>query len=229
MSLFNNSDSITKMELAGRLSDKITHHQYHKVYPAYIEKFYNYTGGIIEIGLQPDTQYASLNMWIELFPYMHIYGMDREAPDKSENRYTIFNCDQSDANQLDTCIEKIKHPIYFINDDGSHVPEHQLLTFNKLFPLLKVGGVYIIEDIETSYWTKGHIYGYDTRYGKGHSKSIIEIFKNAIDGVNVEFSQSYKGKVQHQKEIGSITFAENCIIITKREFKNREYRFHGNL
>jgi hypothetical protein len=57
----------------------------------------------------------------------------------------------------------------------------------------------------------------------------MEILKNAIDGVNVEFSKSDKGKVQHQREIGSITFAKNCIIITKREFDNKKYRFASNL
>ena len=57
----------------------------------------------------------------------------------------------------------------------------------------------------------------------------MEILKNAIDGVNVEFSKSDKGKVQHQREIGSITFAKNCIIITKREFDNKKYRFASKL
>lgn len=219
------------MEILGRKfeTDKITHHNYHEIYPTYIEKFYDQTGGMIEIGLEPNTGNASLNMWLELFPNMHIYGLDKTAPNQSHERYTIFQCDQSNENQISSFIDKIKHKIYFINDDGSHIPEHQLLTFNKLFPLLETGGVYIIEDIETSYWTKGDLYGYKTRYGKGHSKSIIEIFKNVIDGVNIEFSKSYEGQVQHQKEIGLITFAENCIIIKKREPQNREYRFSFNL
>lgn len=213
-------------------TDKITHHKYHEIFPTYIEKFYNNTGGIVEVGLlAPESQagLASLNMWLELFPNMHIYGLDKATQDEFKNRYTILNCDQSDARQLDRCIEKINLPIYLINDDGSHIPEHQLLTFNKLFPLLEVNGVYIIEDIETSYWTKGGLYGYETSYGKGHRKSIVEIFKQAIDGVNLEFSQSSEGLVQHQKQIASISFAKNCIIITKREIDNRLYRFFPNL
>ena len=210
-------------------TDKITHHNYHLIYPTYLEKFYAQTGGMIEIGLEPKWGKASLNMWLEIFPKMHIYGLDRGTPDEFAQRYTILKCDQSDGQQLDDCLKKINHPIYFINDDGSHIPEHQLLTFNKLFPLLEINGVYIIEDIETSYWTKEGLYGYETRYGKGHSKSIVEIFKNAVDGVNVEFSQSTEGKVEHQQEIGSITFAKNCIIITKRDTEFREYRFQHKL
>jgi len=210
-------------------TDKIRHHKYHEIFPVYIEKFYEDTGGIIEIGLKPNWGKASLNMWLELFPNMHIYGLDKGTPDEFRERYTIFKCDQSNEGQINNCVDQIKHKIYFINDDGSHIPEHQLLTFNILFPLLEVGGVYIVEDVETSYWTKKGLYGYETRYGKGHPKSIVEIFKNAIDGVNVEFSKSDKGKVQHQREIGSITFAKNCIIITKREFDNKKYRFASKL
>ena len=219
------------MQLIGEKykTDKITHHKYHEIYPTYIEKFYQKSGGIIEIGLEPQWGNASLSMWLELFPKMHIYGLDRGTQNEFKDRYTILQCDQSYSEQLDKCAHKINHPIYFINDDGSHIPEHQLLTFNKLFPLLEIGGVYIIEDIETSYWRKGSIYGYRTRYGKSHKNSIVEIFKKSIDGVNVEFSQSSKGQVEHQKEIGSITFAKNCIIITKRDTEFREYRFKNKL
>ena len=42
-----------------------------------------------------------------------------------------------------------------ILDDGSHVPEHQILTINKLWKLVKpFPGIYIIEDLQTSYWKK---------------------------------------------------------------------------
>lgn len=222
---------MNKMQLIGEKykTDKITHHKYHEIYPTYIEKFYEKSGGIIEIGLEPKTGKASLQMWLELFPNMHIYGLDRGTPDESTERYTILQCDQSNPDQLDNCVQKIKHPIYFINDDGSHLPEHQLLTFNKLFPLLEAGGVYIVEDIETSYWTKHGLYGYETRYGKGHPKSIIEIFKQAIDGVNMEFSKSTDGQVQHQKEIASISFAKNCTVVIKRQEEARQYRFQDHL
>ena len=37
-------------------------------------------------------------------------------------------------------------------DDGSHVGRHQRASFDVLFPLLSDGGIYIIEDVCTSYW-----------------------------------------------------------------------------
>jgi len=38
-----------------------------------------------------------------------------------------------------------------IIDDGSHHGEHQLISFNTLFPLLSPGGFYIIEDCLCAY------------------------------------------------------------------------------
>jgi hypothetical protein len=37
-------------------------------------------------------------------------------------------------------------------DDGSHLPRHQLVSFCALFPFVRPGGLYIIEDIESSYY-----------------------------------------------------------------------------
>ena len=164
-------------------------------------------------------------MWLELFPNMYIYGLDIHLKNKGD-RFTIFKVDQSSKKELKQFTKKIKHPIYFINDDGSHIPEHQLLTFNMLFPFLENDGVYIIEDIETSYWKRGGLYGYKTRYGLHHPKSIVEIFKEIADCVNNEFSNHTSKTIQHQDSIKSITFAKNCIIIQKQKpTPKRAYRF----
>lgn len=204
-------------------------HNYHEIYPRYIENFYNSDGGMVEVGLLGG---ASLKMWLELFPKMHIYGLDINPDEKIKRheRHTIIKTDQSLQKDLDDAFSKIEGPIWFINDDGSHIPEHQLLTFNTLFPKLEVGGVYIIEDIETSYWTKRGLYGYITRYGLGHPKSIIEIFKTAIDGVNHRYLLNPDFRiVKHQKQFHSITFAQNCIIIVKQEENNKPYIFKESL
>lgn len=207
-------------------TDKITHHKYHEIYDFFLHPLYNRTGSILEIGI---LQGKSLNMWLELFPNAYIYGMDI-GQTYSGNRHTVIKGDQSKEHDLNLVKDTIKNNnVFFINDDGSHIPEHQLLTFNILFPLLCEGGVYIIEDIETSYWTKGGLYGYQTRYGYKHPDSIIEIFKEVADSVNTEFAKNISNRVQHHDKIGSITFSKNCIIIVKKNAESRQYRFSYNL
>ena len=207
-------------------TDKVTHHEYHLDYDHFLKPFYNSTGSILEIGIY---QGSSLLMWKDLFPNAFIYGMDIGL-EYSGDRHFVMKGDQSKESDLIQLRSKLlENPPFFINDDGSHVPGHQLLTFNTLFPALKEGGIYIIEDIETSYWRNGSLYGYNVQCGYKHPKSIIELFKDCADVVNSEFAGPISSQVAHLNQIGSITFARNCIIITKRTIPFRKYRFAGNL
>ena len=207
-------------------TDKVTHHEYHKYYEPVLKPFYNSHGSIIEIGLGTG---VSLPMWKNLFKYAHIYGVDKEYENRGDDRHTIYKADQSNVNDLNNLKKSLTDKnVFFINDDGSHIPEHQLLTFNTLFPIVAEGGFYIIEDIETSYWTRGECYGYKTNYGYKHPNSMIEIFKEAADIINREFivdKTRLSNKIQHYDYIESITFARNCIIVKKNYNANRDYRF----
>ena len=209
-------------------TDKIYYHQYYKYYDQFLQPYYDSSGCMIEIGLgQHDA--PSSKLWLDLFKNAYIYGIDILLNYTSTDRFKPLQCDQSNMNDLLLIKEQLHGKnIFFINDDGSHIPEHQLLTFNILFPLLQNGGVYIIEDIETSYWIHGNCYNYDTNYGYKNNRSIIEIFKDAIDNINSEFiydKNILSTNVWHQNYIESITFAKNCIIIKKNLIEEREYRF----
>lgn len=190
-----------------------------------VKQFYDLSGSIVEIGIGKE---ISLPMWLNMFKNAHIYGVDSLSKNSINNsNCTVFQADQSNINELNNLKSKlIDKNVFFINDDGSHIPEHQLLTFNVLFPILLEGGIYIIEDIETSYWTKGTCYDYKTEYGVKHLNSIIEIFKDSIDIVNREFiNKQLKTQLLHHDYIESVTFFRNCIIIKKNYNSKRDYRF----
>ena len=76
-------------------------------------------------------------------------------------------------------------PFDIIIDDGSHVPWHQIFTLESIFHTwLKPGGLYIIEDLETSYWDapRARIYGYDILdAGIGKRGSAVEKLKWMVD------------------------------------------------
>jgi beta-1,4-mannosyl-glycoprotein beta-1,4-N-acetylglucosaminyltransferase len=209
-------------------TDKVTHHKYHEIYDTFLQNLYNKEGSILEIGIHVGN---SLKMWLELFPRAFIYGIEIENG-QIGNRFNIFKADQSNTDDLLRIAKTLQsNNVFFINDDGSHIPEHQLLSFNILFPTLCEGGVYIIEDIETSYWVRGGptepsaYYSYNTHYGYKHPDSLIEIFKDVADSVNYEFAGKKSNRVHHHDMIGSVTFSRNCIIITKKKPDDRVYRF----
>jgi hypothetical protein len=115
-----------------------------------------------------------------------------------------------------------------IVDDGSHINNHVTHTFEKLFPRIKPGGVYVVEDVCTSYWEQ-----YDGGYLK--QDSSMEYFKRLTDDVNFRGLENFENPqgVWHRREsnlkelseriqpycrtdIESINFLNGIIIITKR-------------
>lgn len=158
---------------------------------------------------------------------------------------TLYYADQSNTSQLNYIIEDIgKASLDLIIDDGSHIPWHQVLTFDVLFrELLAPGGTYIIEDIETSYWSsdRASLYNYKIpNAGLGQGGSVVERFKSIVDVINrkffarPDFSVIGKHKVDHL--IASISFSRNCIIIekmnprdgwSKKALKTRNYMNSG--
>jgi hypothetical protein len=226
-------------------TDKITHHGYHRFYPRFLELYRRLSSeyGMLEIGIEES---KSVNTWRQYFQELYIYGIDINLNSSGE-RYEIHAVDQSDHLAMQKFVEeRIHHSICFIIDDGSHIPEHQLSCFDYLFDRLLIpGGTYIIEDIETSYWRRGGLYGYPTRYGYDHPANIIHIMKDLLDDINREFlseenreklDQKLVGKVSSatRKMIQSITFGQNCIIIVKKtseemKYENRTYRFEDHL
>jgi hypothetical protein len=128
-----------------------------------------------------------------------------------------------------------------IIDDGSHHPAHQLISFKYLFRNgLKPGGVYIIEDTEMNYWTKGNTYDVPTAFGVNHPNSMINLLKGLVDVVNREYApearpfRSEFGKLIDDN-VSSVFFGLNCAIVTKmtiaerEKFLFRKYRYPENI
>jgi hypothetical protein len=100
---------------------------------------------MLEIGLQTD---HSIRMWEEFFPAAIIYGIDIDAECKhfAGGRRRIFIGDQSDPLFLRSVVDEIGAPLDIVIDDGSHLPAHQLATFEYLYPAMADHGIYVIED-----------------------------------------------------------------------------------
>ena len=162
----------------------------------------------------------------------------KERKEVYNNDTVLYRGDQSDVAFLEYVLEDSRGEFDVIIDDGSHVPDHQILTFNKLFGSLKPGGLYIFEDIETSYWNREGtgIYGYVFRQplGIGSANSVIEKFKRVVDwGINNLYHCNHNktrtspasgirssggcGDIYHCDSIASVVFEQNIIMLRKKD------------
>jgi hypothetical protein len=221
-------------------TDKITHHGYERFYDFYLNYYKNKNIKLFEIGIDAG---RSLKMWSDMFSNGKIYGMDIDH-EYDHPKGKIYKGDQSSKIDLQKIINQL-NTVDIIIDDGSHKPEDQLFSFNNLFyNFLNFNGLYIIEDIETSYWQDGVLYNNKINSGYDKENNIVKIFRDIADIVNREFLlekniQLIKNnnKIDYNclKYISSITFGSNCIIIKKmsqseyNKYGNRKYRFLSNL
>jgi hypothetical protein len=137
-------------------TDKWGTHRYTQHYQRHLEQWRNDSFVLLEIGIGGYSRAgqggASLRMWKHFFPKAQIIGLDIE--DKSfvnEDRIRAYRGSQVDKAILRKIVGEAGS-VRVIVDDGSHRPEHIRETFALAYPLLEQGGIYIIEDTQTSYW-----------------------------------------------------------------------------
>jgi hypothetical protein len=128
-------------------SDKSYRHYYET---AYAEILPDNVDNFLEVGIANYTsESSSVHSWHELYPNATIYAIDIVAEKMINNEFTkSFVVDQSDALQLNNFVDSVGAKFDIIIDDGSHVFDHAVLTFQFLFKLLNKDGIYIIEDVE---------------------------------------------------------------------------------
>lgn len=103
---------------------------------------------LVEIGVASG---ASLLMWREYLGIQaRIVGIDIRSDGETLSRcgeadIGIFMGDQRNGKFLNRLIDKIGSPDVII-DDGGHKSSEQIPSFSILFPRLKSGGIYIVED-----------------------------------------------------------------------------------
>jgi len=192
----------------------------------YTDRYEQYFGGlrerrlkILEIGVggygDPKQGGPSLQMWKRYFPRGLVYGID--VADKSAleaQRIRTFQGDQADLGFLESIMKEIG-PVDIIVDDGSHVCQDQIASFQALFPHLQPGGFYLIEDLQTSYWPG---FGGSSSDLSG-SQSAIGFLKSLIDGLNYEefVPQEDRTPSYTDRNIVAIHFFHSLAIIEKGE------------
>jgi demethylmacrocin O-methyltransferase len=194
-------------------TDKWGSHWYTQHYQRYFDPLRNKRLNVLEIGVGgyelPNAGAGSLRMWKAYFRKSCIVGIDIfDKRHLSEPRIDIRQCDQIDSEALRRLSSEYGG-FDIVIDDGSHLNEHVINTFQILFPLLRQNGIYVVEDMQTAYWpTWGG--------GLNNPRSSMEFFKDLADGLNhVEYPVRNYEPDYFDRNVVEIAFFHNLIFIRK--------------
>lgn len=147
-------------------SDRVEHgytYLYDEIFAPYRYK----STRVLEIGF---ARGRGTRMLAEFFPRGTVHSFDIN-PDwnhysnltrELQRRIKVYQGDQGDPDSIQKVLQQVydgpkneKKRGYrrfdLIIDDGSHRPEHQQISFKKLWPELEPGGLYVIEDFHPFY------------------------------------------------------------------------------
>lgn len=190
-----------------RVIDKWMH--YFEVYDRHFSKYRGKELVLVEIGV---FQGGSLQMWKNYFgDKVKVYGIDINPNCKQveEENISILIGSQSDREFLRTVKQTIP-PIDILIDDGGHTMRQQIVSFEELFDHVKPDGVYLCEDIHTSY---------NMNYGGGYKRkgTYIEYSKNFIDYLNAYHSTQKSLRVNSfTTSVNSLHYYDSMLVIEKR-------------
>ncbi|MDB5403517.1 MAG: hypothetical protein JWQ55_5535 [Rhodopila sp.] len=119
-------------------------HDYLRHYERILEPFRSEPITLLEIGIFHG---ASLNMWSSYLEKALVVGVDirPECAQYAGGRREVEIGSQADKEYL-ADLGRRRQP-HVIVDDGSHQADHVILTFRTLYPHLRPGGIYIVEDM----------------------------------------------------------------------------------
>jgi hypothetical protein len=168
------------------------HHFYTRYYEQYFSGRRTEVRRLLEIGVRGG---CSMKMWKEYFPNAMIFGVDinRNTKQFEDDHTKIFIGSQDDPKFLDDVALASGEPFDIVIDDGSHECKHQIASFLALLKHVRDGGIYVIEDLNTSYFAK---------FGGGVRKegTAVEFLKQRIDDI---FFNGYQSKRRRKAEVAN--------------------------
>ncbi len=177
------------------------------IYPRYFEHRRDKIKTLLELGLGNG---GGVEMWEEYFPNAEIYAVDKIGTNLLENKRQIrtrleskprihFRLgDQADEEFLQEVSDEVGEWDIVI-DDASHIARDQIISFEKLWPRVKPGGIYFIEDI-----------------GKRHSGSYpTSAYFQGLVNHKFTFRPFKDTSARTLTDIGCITFYPLMIVIEK--------------
>ena len=181
-------------------TDKATYHNFLNFYEQKIEHLKNEQINLLEIGFLNGN---SIKTWLDYFPNGEIYCIDIIDVDFTHERFHFTKISQEDKN----LVEIYKDEFFdIIIDDGSHITSHQFKSLEYLWSKLKYSGIYIIEDLHTSFRSE-------------YIDTIVTPYQFLTDNVNIESLSEIK-KEMKDIEVFKKDLNNNTDSVTSLFFKN---------
>ena len=187
---------------------------YFDIYERHFDRFRDRPIKLLEIGVHGG---GSLKMWGE---YFHrdstIVGIDinPECKVHAGGNIDVHIGSQDDADFVSGVADKYDG-FDIVIDDGSHVNSHVINTFNVLYERVSADGVYLVEDMHTSYWP---------RFGGGLGKkgTFIEFAKSKIDELNANHVRRGLDVNDFTRTTDSIVFYDSVVVFERRPQGRRQ-------
>ncbi len=147
-------------------------HKYTDLYGALFEPIRRTVRNVTEVGIASG---QSIAMWHDYFPQAKIYGLDihiRPRAAKALENATRVRLHTA-SSQKRKSVESLKWSLGsmdIIIDDGEHTPRANERTLLALWPYLRVGGYFCIEDMATGARNSGFYHDVDKLYAADSSR-----------------------------------------------------------
>ena len=212
----------------------LKHSAYFQVYEELFSPYRNKKIVFVEVGVLNG---GSLFMWREFFGVeARIIGVDFNPLAKrwKKDGFEIYIGSQSDPNFWDEFFKSVG-AVDILLDDGGHTNEQQIVTTYKSIPFINDGGLLLVEDVHTSYFSD---------FNNPFKYSFINYAKLIVDGVNARFPgvnlpQKIFGDAVYSVRfydsiVGFFIDRRKCFISTwtsnnGKSFDAEDYRHHDSL
>jgi len=201
--------------LEGRVIFK--HDYYFPIYEKYFSRYVDKDLVLLEIGVNSG---GSIHMWQQYFGKgLRYIGVDispwvYEQFHDPDAGVFIYTGSQENSTFMKYLAQSIPE-LDILIDDGGHTMNRQIFSLRSMIHKVKNGGIYLCEDVETSYISS---------YGGGLRKkgTIIEFAKDLIDS---QYSYYHKNSAVDliktpMWQLGSLSFHTGIIVIEKEITKS---------
>jgi len=190
---------------SGRFVHKWAH--YLPIYERWLDRYRGTSFHMLEIGV---SEGGSLELWRRYFgPDATIFGIDIDpvCAERVDPPNQVRIGSQADPEFLRSVVAEMGAPDVIL-DDGSHVAGDQRASFKALFPILREGGLYIIEDTHSACWRQ-------MEGGYRRPGTAIEFAKSIVDDMHAWY-HDYPTRTSARDEIAGVSFFDSMIVFEKR-------------